>query len=281
MKNWLKVFIIALLALSLAACGSDDVSKENDDKEVKESSKLVVGATNVPHAEILEEAKPILAEKGIDLEITVFQDYALPNIALDDKSLDANYYQHIPFLERQIEEHGYDFVNAGDIHIEPIGIYSKKYTSVDELPEGAEILLSSSVADHGRVLALLEREGLVKIKEGVDPTKAYIEDLAENPKNFKFKYEYEASLLPQAYNNDEGDAVVINSNYALDVDLNPLEDSILIEESDSPYVNVIAVRSGDENDERIKTLIDVLHSEEIQDFILEQWNGSVVPVTVK
>lgn len=280
MKKWLKVFIILLLALGLAACGSNDATEESDKKEeAKETGKLVVGATNVPHAEILEQAKPILEEKGIDLQIKVFQDYALPNIALDDKSLDANYYQHIPFFERQIEEHGYDFVNAGGIHIEPIGIYSKKYESIEELPEGAEILLSSSVADHGRVLALLEKEGLVKIKEGVDPTKANIEDIKENPKNFQFKYEYEASLLPQAFNNGEGDAVVINSNYALDVDLNPLEDSIAIEESDSPYVNIIAVRNGDENDKRIKTLIEVLHSEEIQEFMLNQWGGSVVPVT--
>lgn len=192
--------------------------------------------------------------------------------------MDANYFQHIPYLESQKKEHGYDFVNAGGIHIEPIGVYSKKYKTLEELPKGATILMSSSVADHGRILTMLEKEGLIKLKDGVKKEEATVEDIAENKKDLKFDYNYEAALLPQAYNNGEGDAVLINSNYAIDAGLNPLKDSIAIEDKDSPYVNVIAVRKGDEDKEKIKALVEVLHSKEIQDFILKEWGGAVVPV---
>jgi D-methionine transport system substrate-binding protein len=283
MKKWLSVLLSLAIALVLAACGTSDKASTGEEggKESKEEGKkeLVVGASNVPHAEILEEAKPLLAEKGIDLKIETFQDYVLPNKALDDKELDANYFQHIPYLEAQKKEHGYDFVNAGGIHIEPIGIYSKKYKSLDELPEGAHIIMSNSVADHGRILTMLENEGLIKLKEGVNKTEATLEDIVDNPKKLKFDTEYEPSLLPQIFNNGEGDAVLINSNYAIDAGLNPIEDSIAIEDKESPYVNVIAVRKGDENKEEIKALVEVLHSKEIQDFILEKYDGAVVPVS--
>ena len=158
-----------------------------------------------------------------------------------------------------------------------MGVYSKKYKSLSDLPKNAHIIISNSVADHGRVLAILEAEGVLKLKDGVDKATATIEDIAENPKNIQFDTDYEPSLLPQIYNNDEGDAVVINSNYAIDAGLNPLEDSIAIEGSESPYVNVIAVRSGDENREDIKALIEVLHSEQIKNFITEKYEGAVVP----
>ncbi|MGG0717348.1 MetQ/NlpA family ABC transporter substrate-binding protein [Robertmurraya massiliosenegalensis] len=283
MKKWLSIFVPFALILFLAACGtSNDETTEGgnaDGGDAEEPTTLVVGASNVPHAEILEEAKPILEEQGIELQIETFQDYVLPNQALAGGDLDANYFQHIPYLNAQIEEHGYDFVNAGGIHIEPIGVYSKKYDSLDALPDEAHIIISSSVPDHGRILSLLEKEGLITLKEGVEKTTATIDDIVENPKNLHFDTEYEASLLPQIYNNDEGDAVLINSNYAIDAGLNPLEDSIAIEESDSPYVNVIAVRSGDENKEAIKALVEVLRSEEIQNFILEKYEGAVVPVS--
>lgn len=277
MKKWLTVAFMLVMALVLAACGTSKEKTEggNGDEATK---KLVVGASNVPHAEILEEAKPLLEEKGIELEIVTFQDYILPNQALNGKELDANYFQHIPYLNAQIAENGYDFVNAGGIHIEPIGVYSQKYKSLDELPDGAHIIVSSSVADHGRILTMLEKEGLITLKEGIEKTTATFEDIIENPKNLNFDAEYEAAFLPQIYNNGEGDAVLINSNYAIDAGLNPLEDSIAIEESDSPYVNVIAVRSGDESREEIKALIEVLRSEEIQNFILEKYEGAVVPV---
>lgn len=279
MKKWLSFLLTLTLALVLAACGASEEKTDDTANKDEENTKLTVGASNVPHAEILEEAKPLLAEKGIDLEIVTFQDYILPNQALESKELDANYFQHIPYLEAQIAENDYDFVNAGGIHIEPIGVYSKKFNSLDELPEGATIIISNSVADHGRILTMLEKEGLITLKEGVEKVKATTDDIAENSKNLKFDTEYEASLLPQIYNNDEGDAVLINSNYAIDAGLNPLEDAIAIEDKESPYVNVIAVRKGDENKEAIKSLVEVLRSKEIQDFILEKYEGAVVPVS--
>lgn len=281
MKKLLSAILLATLVLALAACGAkkeEDTNNANKENEQGEVTKLVVGASNTPHAIILEKAKPLLKEKGIDLEIEPYVDYIMPNKDLESKELDANYFQHIPYLEGQIKDHGYDFVNAGGIHIEPIGVYSKKYDSLEELPEGATILISNSVADHGRVLAMLESKGLIKLADDIDKTAAEVKDIVDNPKNINFDANYEAALLPQLFNNDEGDASLINSNFAIDAGLNPLEDSIAIEESDSPYINIIATRSGDEEKAEIKALIEVLRSKEIQDFILEEWDGSIVPV---
>ncbi|BAQ08545.1 methionine ABC transporter substrate-binding protein [Bacillus sp. OxB-1] len=293
MKKLVAGILFAMLVLALAACGTKDEGTSGQDTtdpgettnveekagdSTEEATKLVVGASNTPHAIILEEAKPLLEEKGIELEIETYQDYVLPNKDLEAKTLDANYFQHIPYLEGQIADFGYDFVNAGAIHIEPIGVYSKKYKSLEELPDGATILISNSVADHGRVLAMLEEKGLIKLKDDVEKVKAELDDIVENPKNLQFDPNYEPALMPQLYKNDEGDALLINSNYAIDAGLNPLEDAIALEETDSPYVNIITVRAGDENNEAIKTLVDVLKSKEIQDFILEEWNSSVVPV---
>lgn len=285
MKKILSGVLLAVLVLALAACGAkkDDSNNagegsNNESNGDKELTKLVVGASNTPHAIILEQAKPLLKEKGYELKIETYQDYVLPNADLESEELDANYFQHIPYLELSIKDNGYDFVNAGGIHIEPIGVYSKKYKSLDELPEGATILMSNSVSDHGRVLAMLEANGLIKLADGIDKTAAELKDIVENPKNLKFDPNYEPGLMPQLYNNDEGDALLINSNFAIDAGLNPLEDAIAIEDADSPYVNIVAVRKGDENNEAIKALIDVLKSKEIQDFILEEWDGTVVPV---
>ncbi|WP_301108869.1 MetQ/NlpA family ABC transporter substrate-binding protein [Sporosarcina sp.] len=285
MKKFLFGLFAAVLVLALAACGTKDNSSNGSnatdgdaEKPAGEKTTLKVGASNTPHAEILEEAKPLLAEKGYDLEIESYTDYVLPNKDLDEGELNANYFQHIPYFEGQIADFGYDFVNAGSIHIEPIGVYSKKYKSLEELPEGANILISNSVADHGRVLAMLEEKGLIKLADGVEKVKAELGDIVENPKNLKFDANYEAALMPQLYNNDEGDALLINSNFAIDAGLNPMEDSIALEDKESPYVNIIAVKKGDEDSEAIKALIEVLNSQEIQDFIVEQWGGAVVPV---
>jgi D-methionine transport system substrate-binding protein len=266
MKKLLGFISLLVVLFTLAACGGNE-------------GKLVVGASNVPHAEILEEVKPLLAEKGIDLEIIPFQDYILPNKALADKEIDANYFQHIPYLKSQIADNGYDFVNAGGIHIEPIGVYSQKYKSLDELPDGATIIMSNSVADHGRILTMLQSQGLITLAEGIDTTTATEDDIVANPKNLVFKADVEAGLLPQVYNNNEGDAVLINTNYAIDAGLNPLKDAIAIEGADSPYVNIITVRTGDENLESIQALIEVLRSEQIQNFIKDKYQGAVVPVT--
>ena len=279
MKKWLTALFTLALVLLLAACGGGATEEENNDSATNETAKeetkeLVVGASPTPHAEILEAAQPLLKEKGIDLKIEEFNDYVLPNQALDSEDIDANYFQHIPYLEGQIADNGYKFVNAGGVHIEPIGIYSQRHKSLEDVPENATVLFSNSVADHGRVLALLEKEGLITLKDGVDKLNATTEDIAENPKNLEFKPDYAPELLPQIYNEDEGDLIVINSNYAIDNELNPLEDSIAIESGeDNPYVNVIAVRSGDEDREEIKALLEVLNSQEIKDFFLNNIKG--------
>ncbi|AXF56169.1 MetQ/NlpA family ABC transporter substrate-binding protein [Salicibibacter kimchii] len=296
MSKFYKLIAVGTLTTLLVACGADeeaadetqtdengDAAEEGEDTEAaedEEPSELVVGATNVPHAEILEFAEDLLAEEGIELEIETFNDYALPNQALDNEDLDANFFQHRPFLADQLEEfEEYDIVEAGGVHIEPIGVYSQEYGSLEELPEGATILMSDSVADHGRVLTMFEEAGLIELGD-VDGVEATMDDIEENPNDYEFEPQYEAALLPQAYENNEGDAVLINSNYAIDYDLSPLEDSIASEsaDADNPYVNVIAVNSEDEEDEDIATLMDVLQSDEVQEFIEEEYAGAVVPV---
>lgn len=267
MKKLLLSAIVAMFVFALAACGGK-----------QQGDKLVIGASNVPHAEILEKAKPILAKKGIDLEIKKFQDYILPNKALADKELDANYFQHIPYLEKEEAEKGYKFANAGKVHIEPMGIYSKKYKSLKDLPNGATIVMSNNVAERGRMLGVLQSAGILKLKD-VEITKATLNDIAENPKNLKFKTDIEPGLLPQVYKNNEGDAVFINANYAIDAGLNPTKDAIAVESASSPYANIIVVRKGDENRKDIKELMNVLHSKEIQDFIKEKYKGAVLPVS--
>lgn len=281
MKKLLSVLSIAFL-LILAACGTNESAPEEGNQATGEESTeptvLVVGASNVPHAEILEQAQPLLEEKGIELEIVPFQDYILPNKALEDKEIDANYFQHVPYLESQIAENGYEFVNAGGIHIEPIGVYSQKHDSLEGLPEGAKIIMSNSVADHGRILSMLEEKGIIKLDEAVEKRNATVDDIVENPKNFEFIADVEAGLLPQVYQNGEGDAVLINANYALDAGLDPANDPIAVESPDNnPYVNLIAVRTGDETREDIKALVEVLQSETISNYILEQYSGAVIP----
>lgn len=287
MKKFFLGFLLALGVIALAACGTGGEKDNNasggtegttETNDSGENVKLVVGASNTPHAIILEQAQPLLKEKGIDLEIETYQDYVLPNKDLESEEIDANYFQHIPYFETQSADHGYDFEIAGQIHIEPIGVYSKKYESLEELPEGATVLISNSVADHGRILAMLETTGLIKLDPAIDKTKAEVKDIIENPKNIEFDANYEAAFMPQLYNQDEGDALLINSNYAIDAGLNPLEDSVAIEETDSPYVNIVVVRKGDADNEAIKALVEVLTSEEIQTFMMEEWDGSVVPV---
>ncbi len=271
-KKLLAGILTGALALSLAACGSDKDS--GDGKE----TTLTIGASNVPHAKILEKAEPILEKEGIKLDIETYQDYVLPNKDLESKDLDANFFQHKPYLEQQIKDNGYDFVSAGGVHIEPIGIYSKKHKTLEDLPKGATILISNSVADQGRILTLLETKGLITLKEGVNKDAAQIKDIDKNPKDLKIDAKTAPEMLVQMYKNEEGDAVIINSNYAIDAGLTPTKDSISIEDSESPYVNVIAVRKGDEDTKEIKELMKALHSKEIQDYINEEWEGSVVPV---
>lgn len=268
----LSLVLAGALTLGLVGCGGSTEKKE-DDKVIK------IGVTSVPHEEIVNAIKPLVEEKGYTLKITPFDDYNTPNTAVYEGELDANYFQHIPYLEEFNVEHGTNLVNAGGIHIEPIGVYSKKYTSLDELPEGATIIMSNSVADHGRMLGLLQTEGLIKLDDSVEVSKATVENIIENPKNLKFQTDIDPGLLVQVYNAEEGDAVLINTNYALDGGLNPMNDAIVMEGSQSPYVNIVAVKSGNENNEAIQTLVKVLHSEEVQQFIIDTYEGAVVPVS--
>ncbi|MFW3577889.1 MetQ/NlpA family ABC transporter substrate-binding protein [Vagococcus fluvialis] len=273
-KKLLGLGLVTVLAIGLAACGGN---KETSDKgKAKEDDKtIVVGASPTPHAEILEEAKPLLKEKGYDLEVKVFQDYVLPNKALEQKEIDANYFQHIPYLEKEILDKGYDFANAGSIHIEKMAFYSKNVKSADDVKDGATVLVSNSQSDWGRVITILQDAGLVKVKDGVELTKATFDDIEENPKNLKFKYDIDPAILTTAYQNDEADLIAINANFAENIGLNPEKDGVFVEKDNSPYANVIATRTEDKDSEEIKALIEVLHSEKIKDFITEKWNGTI------
>ncbi|GAQ18602.1 methionine-binding lipoprotein MetQ precursor [Oceanobacillus picturae] len=266
--------LVSLLAiLALAACGGGEgSSSEGDNKTIK------VGASSVPHAEILEEAKPLLEEEGINLEIEKYEDYVFPNDDLASGEIDANYFQHIPYLEQTIADTGYELTEIGGIHIEPIGVYSKDFASIDEIPEGTEVLMSNSVPDHGRILSIFEAKDLITLDKDVDKTTATVDDIVENPKNLEFTPEGSPEMLPNLYNTEDNVLVVINTNFAIQDGLNPLEDALILEDEESPYVNVIAVKEEDKDDEALNKLVDVLHSEEIQDFILDKYKGAVVPV---
>lgn len=265
-------------ALLLAACGNSE-NAENESNGNTEETTIKIGASNTPHAEILEFAAPILEEEGVKLDISTYNDYVVPNVALDEGDLDANYFQHVPFFEAAVAENDYDFVNAGGIHLEPIGLFSQEYTDLSELPDGATVLVSSNQSDWGRIIAIFQEAGLVSVDEGTDLTTATFDDITENPKNLVFEYENDPALMPTLYTQGEGDVVAINSNFAVDQGLNPLEDSIALESESSPYANIIAVRSEDKDNEAITKLVEVLRSQEVQDYILETWDGAVVPVT--
>lgn len=277
MRKSLITLLSILLLVVLAACGggSDEteVGEENEDGV----TKLVVGASSIPHGEILEEAKPLLEEENIELEIEPYEDYVLPNDDLDNGTLDANYFQHIPYLEQTVEDTGYDLTHIGGVHIEPMGVYSTSFDDIDSIPDGTEVLLSNSVADHGRILGLFENEGLITLKEDIDLEEATLDDIEENEKNLEFVADIEPAILPEYYEKEKDTLVVINTNYAIEAGLNPLEDSLFIEGEESPYVNVLAVRAEDEDNEALNKLIDVLHSDTIQDFILDNYEGAVVP----
>ena len=245
----------------------------NGDNAGNDTKHLKIGASPTPHAEILEQVKPTLKNEGIELEIIEFNDYVQPNIALNDKELDANFFQHIQYLNDFIKEHNMKLANAGGVHIEPIGIYSKKYKSLNDLPEGAQITIPNDPTNGGRALELIAKAGLIKIKENLDHS-ATIQDIAENPKNFKF-VEAEAAQLPRTL--EDVDAAVINTNYAIQINLTPTKDALFSEDKNSPYVNVIAVREGDETRPEIQSLVKALQSSKIKQFIEEKYKGEVVP----
>jgi D-methionine transport system substrate-binding protein len=280
-KTILSALVTTGVLLTLTACGSegsDEASSETGGSAAEETT-IKIGASNVPHAEILEFVEPILEEEGITLDITTYNDYVIPNVALDEGEIDANYFQHVPFFEAAVKENGYDFVNAGSIHIEPIAIFSQRYKSLDEVKDGATVLVSNNQSDWGRILAIFQEAGLVTVKDGVDLTTATFDDIDENPKNLVFEYDNDPALMTTLYQQDEAELIAINSNFAVDQDISPIDDSVAIESSSSPYGNIIAVRSEDAEDPAILKLVETLKSKEVQEFILEEWDGAVVPVT--
>ena len=235
--------------------------------------KLVVAATPVPHAEILELIKPALAKEGVDLDIKVFTDYVQPNVQVDQKRLDANYFQTLPYLQSFNEGKGTHLETVIGVHVEPFGGYSKKVKSLAELKDGATIAIPNEGSNSGRALILLQKAGLIELK---DPTNAVAtpKDIAKNPHNFKFK-ELESAMLPRVL--DQVDLDMINTNYALEAGLNPAKDALLIEGSDSAYVNYLVARPDNKNSEAIQKLAKALTSPEVKAFIEKKYNGAVLP----
>lgn len=237
------------------------------------ADKLVVGATQVPHAEILEVVKPALAKDGVQLDIKVFSDYVQPNLQLADKELDANFFQHQPYLETFNKDRGEKLVTVGLVHVEPFGGYSRKVKSVDELPEGATVAIPNDPSNSGRALLLLQNQGLIKLKDPSNITATPM-DIAENPKKLKFR-ELEAAILPRAL--DDVSLALINTNYALEAGLVPTTDALFIEGADSPYANIVVARPDNKDAPAIKKLVDALHTAEVRQFIEEKYKGAVVP----
>ena len=264
-----KIITLLFVLFVLVGCGST-----NDEKTI------TVIATPQPHSTILEECKPLLKEKGYDLEIIVVDDYYTPNKSLNMKEADANYFQHVPFFDGEVETNGYDIAIAAYVHIEPFGFYSKSIKDVSELKENDRIIISNSVADHGRILSILDKAGVIKLKDGADPQTATLDDLKENKLNLVFE-QVNPEMLTSVYNNEDGVALVaINGNYAITAGLNPVKDSVILEQADStnPYVNIVACRSEDINSEKIKALVEVMNSDTIKEFIKNTYSdGSVIP----
>ena len=268
-KSLMAAFALAA-SIMFTACGGGQQSGGGNATE----STLKIGATPVPHAEMLAEITPDLKEKGVKLEVIEFNDYVQPNIALNDKELDANFFQHEPYLRDFVKEHKeMKIKNAAGVHVEPMGVYSKKYTKLEDIPDGAKVSIPNDPTNGGRALLLLEKASLLKLKDGVNET-ATVQDIAENPKNLVIS-EVEAAQLPRTL--DDVDISVINTNFAMNADLNPVKDALFMEDKTSPYVNIIVVREGDENRPEIKALIETLHSEKIKKFIDEKYKGAIVP----
>ncbi|VXD01969.1 MetQ/NlpA family ABC transporter substrate-binding protein [Pseudomonas sp. 9Ag] len=237
------------------------------------ADELNVAATAVPHAEILEFVKPQLTEQGVDLNVKVFTDYVQPNIQVSEKRLDANFFQHQPYLDEFNKGKGTELVSVAGVHIEPFGAYSSKHKSLDELPKGATVVIPNDATNGGRALLLLQKAGVITLKDGAGIT-ATPKDIAENPKNIKIR-ELEAATLPRVLT--QVDLALINTNYALEAKLNPTEDALFIEGNDSPYVNILVARPDNKDSAAMQKLIEALHSEEVKQFINEKYEGAVVP----
>lgn len=263
MKKTLLLSLFAAVALTLSACG----------KSGDTSQKLVVAATAVPHAEILDVVKPILKEQGVELDVRVFNDYVQPNDQLVQKQVDVNYFQTEPYLDAYNRDRKTALVTVAGVHIEPFGAYSRKVKSLDELREGADVVIPNDPSNNSRALILLHNAGVLQLK---DPTNALAtqRDIIANPKNLKFR-ELDSAMLPRVL--DQVDLALINTNYALDAGLNPTQDALAIESKDSPYVNFLVAREDNKDDPRVQKLAQALTSPQVKEFIAQKYKGAVLP----
>lgn len=283
MKKIFTLLLALTLLTTLVACnnstGNTNKDKAETGSETKtetqtdDDNKIIIGVSPVPHAEITEALKDEFAKEGLDVEVKVFDDYVQPNLALDQGDIDANYFQHIPYLENFAKERGLSLENLGSVHIEPMGLYSDKIKSLDELKEGDEVLIPSDPSNGRRALLLLEKNGLITLK---DDTKEDIteKDIDQNTKNLKFT-PIEAANIPNVYK--DAALAAINTNFALGAGLNPSADALALEDKDSPYANIIAVRKGDETKDKFQKLIKVFQSEACKKFIEEKYKGEIYP----
>lgn len=291
MKKLLALTLALVLCLGLAACGggtstdtdtnadtSSDADTNGDAAANGETITLTVGATPNPHAEILAQVKDDLAAEGIDLVVKEYSDYVVPNTAVEEGDLDANYFQHTPYMEKFNEENGTHLVSVGKIHYEPMGIYPGLTKTLEELPDGATIAVPNDATNEARALQLLAAQGLIELKEdaGLNATP---NDITSNPKNLQFK-ELEAAMLPQTAS--EVDLSVINSNFAMEGGMNPATDALASEDADSEaaqtFANIVAVKEGHENDPAIQALVKALQSDKVKEYIEKTYSGAVVAV---
>ncbi|MBR0409838.1 MAG: MetQ/NlpA family ABC transporter substrate-binding protein [Eubacterium sp.] len=281
MKKKLLAGILALgmTAALIAGCGGSSSGSSPEGSSASDSGDktITVAASASPHAEILEEAKKVLADQGYELKVTIFDDYVQPNMQVESGDFDANYFQHVPYLDSFNEMNGTHLVNAGGVHYEPLGLYPGTKKSLDDLADGDTIAVPNDTTNEARALLLLQEAGIIKLKDdaGITATKL---DIVENPKNLQFK-EFEAAVISKQLGSVAFG--VINGNYALQDGLSVTKDALLYEKEDSlaakTYVNIIAVKEGNESSEKVKALVDVLKSEEIVNFINEKYKGSVIP----
>ncbi|MDD4012367.1 MAG: MetQ/NlpA family ABC transporter substrate-binding protein [Sphaerochaetaceae bacterium] len=266
MKKFLVIIAITIFACAgLLATGSKESA----------SAVLRVGATPEPHAEMLKLVIDDLAKQGIELKIIEFTDYVTPNTALEEGQIDANFFQHVPYMASFNSEHGYHLVNAGGIHVEPLAIYSKKASSLSEIKDGGVIAIPNDPTNEGRALLLLQSAGLIKLKDSSSLESTPF-DIAENPRNLKFS-EIEAASLPRVL--ADVDAAVINGNYAIPAGLVATKDGLFVEGADSPYVNIITVKAGNESNPSVQALVKALQSQEVKDWVASRYpNGEVVLV---
>jgi len=279
MKKTSYMIVTLLLMFALAACGQNKNTDGgsagtgvNQGTETPGAVKLKVGASPVPHAKLLEFVKPMLKEQGVDLEIIEFNDYIQPNTQLYEKNIDANFFQHTPYLDQFNKDKGYDLVNVAGIHIEPFGAYSKKIKKIEELKDGARVVIPNDPSNGGRALALMASNGLLTLKDGVGVS-ATVADITANPKKLDIR-EVEAATLPRVLG--EVDLAMINTNYALEADLVPTKDALFIEGNDSPYVNILVARPDNKDSEAIQKLAAALRSPEVKKFIEETYKGAIV-----